>query len=203
MAARDLPGRYAPGSDKAVTTPSWLCRAPPSLKRRGGQHANENSNFREARRFTSLYSSNITNLEEVMITKANHFSIFVLDQTSAYDFYVNKLGFKVNTDAEMGPKGRWLTVNPPGQPDLEITLMAIDDKMMFNAESAAIMRDLVKKNTFGFAVFECDDMLATYEELKAKGVKFTKEPTKEFYGFNAVFEDDSGNWFSLSEAKKN
>jgi hypothetical protein len=24
---RDLPGRYAPGSDKAVTTPSWLRRA--------------------------------------------------------------------------------------------------------------------------------------------------------------------------------
>jgi predicted enzyme related to lactoylglutathione lyase len=74
--------------------------------------------------------------------------------------------------------------------------------MMFNKESAAIMHDLVKKSTFGFAVFECDDMLATYEELKAKGVKFTKEPTKEFYGFNAVFADDSGNWFSLSETKK-
>jgi catechol 2,3-dioxygenase-like lactoylglutathione lyase family enzyme len=137
-----------------------------------------------------------------MITKANHFSIFVLDQTSAYDFYVNKLGFKVNTDAVMGPKGRWLTVNPPNQPDLEITLMAIDDKMMFSAESAPVMRDLVKKGTFGFAVFECDDMLATFQELKAKGVKFRKEPKKEFYGFNAVFEDDSGNWFSLSEAKK-
>jgi len=137
-----------------------------------------------------------------MITRANHFSIFVLDQNSAYDFYVNKLGFKVNTDAMVGPKGRWLTVNSPNQPELEITLMAIDDKMMFNSESAAIMRDLVKNKTFGFAAFECDDMLATYEELKAKGVKFTKEPTKEFYGFNAVFEDDSGNWFSLSEAKK-
>ena len=137
-----------------------------------------------------------------MITKANHFAIFVLDQNSAYDFYVNKLGFKVNTDAVMGPKGRWLTVNPPNQPDLEITLMAIDDKMMFNGESAETMRDLVRKKTFGFAVFECDDMLATFEELKAKGVKFIKEPTKEFYGFNAVFEDDSGNWFSLGEAKK-
>src|SRR5262245_62291954 len=102
----------------------------PSLKRRDVflQHVNENSNFREARRFTSLYFFNITILEEVTITQANHFSIFVLDQTSAYDFYVNKLGFKVNTDAEMGPKGRWLTVNPPEQPDLEITLMAIDDK---------------------------------------------------------------------------
>lgn len=137
-----------------------------------------------------------------MIIRANHVSIFVLDQASAYDFYVNKLGFKVNTDAEMGPKGRWLTVNPPGQPDLEIILMAIDDKMMFTAEAAEIVRDLVRKNTFGFATFECDDMLATYEELIAKGVKFTKEPTKEFYGYNAVFQDDSGNWFSLSEAKK-
>ena len=137
-----------------------------------------------------------------MITKANHFSIFVLDQDSAYDFYVNKLGFKVNTDAVMGPKGRWLTVNAPEQPDLEITLMAIDDKMMFNSQSAAAMRELVKAGTFGFAVFECDDMLATYEELKAKGVRFKKEPTKEFYGFNAVFADDSGNWFSLSERAK-
>ena len=137
-----------------------------------------------------------------MITKATHFSIFVLDQNSAYDFYVNKLGFKVNTDAQLGPKGRWLTVNPPEQPDVEITLMAIDDKMMFNAESAAVMRDLVQKNTFGGAVFVCDDMLATFEELKAKGVKFFKEPTKEFFGWNAVIEDDSGNRFSLSEAKK-
>ena len=39
-------------------------------------------------------------------------------------------------------------------------------------------------------------------ELKAKGVHFKKEPTKEFYGFNAVFEDDSGNWFSLGEKAK-
>ncbi len=29
-----------------------------------------------------------------MITKLNHVSLFVFDQESAYDFYVNKLGFK-------------------------------------------------------------------------------------------------------------
>jgi len=137
-----------------------------------------------------------------MITKLNHVSIFVLDQKSAYDFYVNKLGFKVNTDADMGPKGRWLTVNAPEQPEMEITLMAIDETMMFNKDSAAKMRELVQAGTFGFGAFECDDLLATYEELRAKGVKFKKEPTKEFYGFNAVFEDDSGNWFSLGEKQK-
>jgi predicted enzyme related to lactoylglutathione lyase len=136
-----------------------------------------------------------------MITKASHFAIFVLNQDTAYDFYVNRLGFKVKTDAQIGPKGRWLTVSPPDQ-DLEISLIAIDEKMMFNKESAAVMRDLVQKNTFGGAVFVCDDMLATFEELKAKGVKFFKEPTKEFFGWNAVIEDDSGNRMSLTEAKK-
>jgi len=137
-----------------------------------------------------------------MITAMNHTSIFVLDQDSAYEFYVNKLGFKVNTDAQMGPKGRWLTVNPPEQPDLEITLMAIDDKMMFDKDSAAAMRKLVATGTFGFGTFLCDDMLATYEELKAKGVHFKKPPAHEFYGFSAVFQDDSGNWFSLGEKPK-
>jgi len=137
-----------------------------------------------------------------MITRMNHVSIFVLNQDSAYEFYVNKLGFKVHTDAAMGPGMRWLTVCSPEQPDLEITLMAIDEGMMFNKESAKQMRALVNNGTFGFGVFECNDLLATYEELKAKGVEFKKAPTKEFYGFEALFKDDSGNWFSLGEKKK-
>ena len=88
------------------------------------------------------------------------------------------------------------------QPELELTLMAIDDKMMFDGGSAAKMRELVSAGTFGFGTFQCDDMLATYEELKAKGVHFKKPPAQEFYGFSAVFQDDSGNWFSLSEKPK-
>jgi len=136
-----------------------------------------------------------------MINKMSHVSIFVLDQESAFDFYVNKLGFKVHTDAPMGPGMRWLTVCPPDQPELEITLMAISEGMMFNKETAAAMKELVKKGTFGFGVFECKNLLATYEELKAKGVVFTKEPKEEFYGFEALFKDDSGNWFSLGQKK--
>lgn len=129
----------------------------------------------------------------------NHVSIFVLNQDSAFEFYVNTLGFKVHTDAAIGPGMRWLTVCPPEQPELEISLMAIDEGMMFDKEAAQQMRKLVQKGTFGFGVFECNDLMATYEELKTKGVEFTKEPTKEFYGFEALFKDDSGNWFSLGE----
>lgn len=137
-----------------------------------------------------------------MISRMNHVCVYVLNQDSAFDFYVNKLGFKVHTDAPMGPGMRWLTVCPPEQPDLQISLMEIKEGMMFKKESAGIMQDLVKKGTFGFGVFECNDLLATYEELKSKGVEFTKAPTREFYAFEALFKDDSGNWFSLGEKNK-
>lgn len=138
-----------------------------------------------------------------MVTKLSHATIYVLNQDSAYDFYVNKLGFKVHTDAPFGSGMRWLTVTAPEQPNLEIILMAIQEGMMFNEETAKLIKDLVKKGAFGPGVLECNDLNATYEELKAKGVEFKKPPTKEFYGYEALFVDDSGNWFSLGEKKTN
>jgi len=137
-----------------------------------------------------------------MITKLTHTNIFVLNQDSALDFYVNKLGFKLHTDASMGPGKRWLTICSIEQPDLEIILMPIDDSMTFKDGVAEQLKELVKKGTFGFGVLECNDLLATYEELKSKGVVFKKPPTKEFYSYEALFVDDSGNWFSLCEKKK-
>lgn len=136
-----------------------------------------------------------------MITRLSHVSVYVLDQNNAYDFYVNKLGFKVHTDAPIGEDARWLTLTAPEQGDLEITLMEIKPGMNFTEESAQQMRELVKNGTFGFGVFETLDINATYEELKSKGVVFMKPPTKEFYATEALFKDDSGNWFSLTEKK--
>ena len=125
-------------------------------------------------------------------------NLHVLDQDRAYDFYVNKLGFKVITDVPMDDGGRWLTVGPPEQPGFEIILAPVTNKM-YAKETSEILKDLVKKGTFGAAVFTCKDIFATYEELKSKGVEFTKAPTKEFYGIEALFKDDSGNWFSLAQ----
>ena len=75
-----------------------------------------------------------------MINRLSHVSVFVLNQDSAYDFYVNKLGFKVHTDAPMGAGKRWLTVCPPEQSALEITLMPITEGMMFDKDSVKQMR---------------------------------------------------------------
>jgi catechol 2,3-dioxygenase-like lactoylglutathione lyase family enzyme len=136
-----------------------------------------------------------------MITKMSHPTIYVLDQDSAYDFYINKLGFEVRTDAPMGPGMRWLTVGPAAQPEIEIILMPVSEGMSLSKDSADKLRELVKSGTFGFGVFECNDIYATYEEMKAKGVEFRKAPKEEFYGVEAIFKDDSGNWFSLGQKK--
>lgn len=138
-----------------------------------------------------------------MITKMSHVSIYVLNQDSALDFYTNKLGFKVVTDVPMGKDTRWLTVSPPEQPEIEIVLFPITVGKMFPKETADTMTELIKKGMFGCGVFECNDIYATYEELKAKGVEFMKAPKEEFYGTEALFKDDSGNWFSLQLKNNN
>ena len=136
-----------------------------------------------------------------MITKLSHAPLFVRDQSQAYDVYVNKLGFKVKTDATMENGFRWLTLNPPEQPDIEITVMEPKEPM-FSAHSVEHLRALLDKDELGGGVWETDDCQKTYEELKAKGIAFSKPPTKEFYGTEALFTDGCGNWFSLTEHPK-
>ena len=131
----------------------------------------------------------------------SHATIYVLDQDSAVDFYVDKLGFTINTDVNMGDF-RWVTVNPPGQPDLELALRAVKASPAMDEETAGIIRGLVENGKLGAGVFSTPDCRKTFEELSAKGVTFMKEPTDEFYGVEALFRDDSGNWFSMTQAKK-
>jgi len=133
-----------------------------------------------------------------MIQKVSHMVVYVLDQQRAYDFYVNKLGFDVRTDAKMGDF-RWLTVGPKGQPDLEITLMEPKPGPMLDEARCKTLRELIEKGTFGFGVFDTADVRKTYAELKARGVQFVQEPKERPYGIEAILKDDSGNWFSLSQ----
>ena len=136
-----------------------------------------------------------------MITKLSHVTIFVNNQDEAKNFYVNTLGFDVRTDQTMDNGFRWLTVGPQAQPDLEIVLMEPKAGPMFDEESAAAVRTLLKKGVLGGGVFEVDDCRKTYEELKAKGVQFAGAPEERFYGIEAIMKDGLGNWFSMTQHK--
>ena len=137
-----------------------------------------------------------------MIQRLSHVTICVLDQDSAYDFYVNKLGFQVHTDSKMDGGFRWLTVSPPGQPDMEIALMKVQPGPMWDQDTADTLRALIRKGVLGAGVFETPDCQKTYEELKSKGVEFAQPPTERFYGIEALIKDDSGNWFSMTQRKE-
>ena len=137
-----------------------------------------------------------------MIKKLSHVTIYVTNQDAAYDFYVNKLGLLVHTDVTMENGFRWLTVCPHDQPDFEIALMEPKAGMGMDEEVASLLRTLIAKGGLGGGVFDTDDCQATYEELKSKGVEFLSPPTERPYGIEALFKDNSGNWFSLSQHKE-
>jgi catechol 2,3-dioxygenase-like lactoylglutathione lyase family enzyme len=134
-----------------------------------------------------------------MIRRMSHATIFVTNQQEALEFYRDKLGFKVHTDAMVGDDFRWLTMCANDQPDFEIVLMEPKAGMLMDEATATQLRSLIEKAVLGAGVFNTDDCRATYEELKAKGVEFVSEPAQRPYGIEAVFKDNSGNWFSLTQ----
>jgi catechol 2,3-dioxygenase-like lactoylglutathione lyase family enzyme len=125
-------------------------------------------------------------------------SIFVLDQDEALDFYVNKLGLEVAADHDLGFM-RWLTVRVPGDEGREILLEKPGPPGMDDA-SAEQVRDLVTKGATGFAAgLITDDARRTYEDLKAKGVEITDEPTERFYGTDFGLRDPFGNNLRITQ----
>ncbi|ASO18809.1 catechol 2,3-dioxygenase-like lactoylglutathione lyase family enzyme [Actinoalloteichus hoggarensis] len=139
-----------------------------------------------------------------MPRRLTHTCVYVLDQESAKDFYTRRLGFEVRSDVMMGGEFegagrgfRWLTVGPADQPDVELILA--DVAMGHDARTSDQLRDLIAKGTFSAGSLATDDCRGDFERLRADGVEFLQEPMERPYGIEAVFRDDSGNWFSLNQ----
>ena len=138
-----------------------------------------------------------------MITIANA-QLWVHDQDEALAFYTEKLGWEVRADVTVPELGnfRWLTVGPPAQPDIAVTLMAIPGPPLMDAASAKQLRDLLGKGFAGTLFLTTDDVHASYEELKARGVEFLEEPEERPYGIDSGFRDPSGNQFRLTQDRE-
>ncbi|MEU3351581.1 VOC family protein [Streptomyces sp. NPDC037389] len=134
-----------------------------------------------------------------MSTRLSHVTVPVLDQDSAKAFYTEKLGFEVRDDMTLGEL-RWLTVGPKDQPDVVLVLRKVGPPE-YDEETAGQLRDLVAKGVIGVGVLHVDDVRALHRRLRAAGVTFVQEPVKRPHGTEAVFRDDSGNWFSLTDAR--
>ena len=126
-----------------------------------------------------------------MLKRITHTFIHVLDQDEALDFYVGKLGFELRTDADLGVM-RWLTVSLPDDPAHELVLFQAGGPMIDDATTAQV-RELITKGALSGFILQTDDCRRTYDELRAKGVEFTQEPTERFYGIDCAMRDPFGN----------
>jgi predicted enzyme related to lactoylglutathione lyase len=121
-----------------------------------------------------------------MITQLKFVGIPTSDQQRAVRFYTEKLGFSISTDQPFGEKQRWI--------ELRIA-NAGTRVVLFTPEGHEN-----RIGTFFNGAFACDDVAATWRQLKERGVEFVSEPTKTQWGEFAVFKDPDGNQFVLSSS---
>ena len=125
--------------------------------------------------------------------------VYVRDQDEALGFYVEKLGFRVHTDARNGDY-RWLTVQHPDQPSFQLGLFAPQSPML-DAATVQTVREIVAKGAMPPLVLVVDDCRAAYDRMRACGVEFTQEPVDRYGAIDASFRDPSGNGWKLIEGR--
>ena len=119
-----------------------------------------------------------------MIKAIKFVSIPVRNQDESLRFYTEKLGFRVHTDQPFGAKQRWI----------ELRIGRAETRFVLFTPPGHEERI----GTFFNGSFECDDVQATYEELRARGVEFVAPPQRQPWGHYAQFKDPDGNQFVLS-----
>ena len=96
--------------------------------------------------------------------------LWVQDQEEALAFWTEKVGFEVRADVTMPEMGdfRWLTVAPPGQPDVSVVLMAIPGEPMVDKVTQAQISDLAAKGFAGTVFLTTEDCRALSEASQEK-----------------------------------
>jgi predicted enzyme related to lactoylglutathione lyase len=115
-----------------------------------------------------------------MIKGIKFVNIPVRDQARALTFYTEKLGFTIATDQAMGPSGqRWIELKVPGA-ETRVSLFTPpghEDRI----------------GTFVPLSFWADDVEATYDVLRSRGVQFVAPPKREPWGTSLILKDPDGN----------
>ena len=113
-----------------------------------------------------------------MLTEIASVPVLVKNARESAEWYREKLGFEVNMQGQ-----HWVEVKPMGS---SAVLHLCEKCKEWENDSPG-------GNTGIF--LRSDDQAKTYRELKAKGVEFAVELTKESWGTYAVFKDPDGNQF--------
>ncbi|MEL7187216.1 MAG: VOC family protein [Pseudomonadota bacterium] len=122
-----------------------------------------------------------------------HVALVVHDYDDAIEFYTEKLNFSLVQDLYQPEQDkRWVVVAPPGSPESTLLLARAS-----NDEQEAFVGNQSGGRVFLFLA--TDDFRRDYDEMRAKGIEFVRDPKTEAYGTVAVFKDLYGNLWDLIE----
>ena len=126
-----------------------------------------------------------------------HCFITVHDADEALTFYRDALGLDVRNDVNT-EAGRWVTLSPPSQPDIEIVLSTPQSGR--SAEDSDALLVLLTKGSLPGVLFRTPDIDTTFEKVRASGAEVLQEPTEQFWGAkDCAFRDPSGNMVRISQ----
>jgi len=122
-----------------------------------------------------------------------HIALVVKDYDEAIAFYTQKLNFELIEDSYQPEQDkRWVVVSPPGSNGVTLLLARAS-----NPDQESFVGNQTGGRVFLF--LNTDDFWRDYNAMKARGIKFLREPKKQEYGMVAVFEDLYGNLWDLLE----
>ena len=139
---------------------------------------------------TTTHTTATTAIDSLSL--ANCF-VTVDDPEAALGFYRDVLGFTVCKDVTAG-NFRWLTLTTRHQPELEITIQQLGSGYPVPEADQEALADLLAKGMLGALIFDCDDVDAVFEHVRASGGEVLQEPVDQFYGVrDCAFRDPAGN----------
>jgi catechol 2,3-dioxygenase-like lactoylglutathione lyase family enzyme len=120
-------------------------------------------------------------------------TIVVDDYDKAIEYYTSTLRFVLIEDTQLTDTKRWVVIAPPGSTN--------GFKLLLAKAANEEQEKFIGRQTGGrvFLFLHTDNFLRDYNSLKASGVHFVHEPSKEEYGTVAVFQDMYGNLWDLIE----
>jgi catechol 2,3-dioxygenase-like lactoylglutathione lyase family enzyme len=121
----------------------------------------------------------------------------VHDPDEALTFYRDALGLEVRNDVA-ADGFRWVTVAAPGQ---EVSIVLSQPHGGRSQAEGDALLSLVTKGSLQAAIFQADDLDATFEKVRASGAEVLQEPASQPWGArDCAFRDPSGNLVRIAQA---
>ncbi len=121
-----------------------------------------------------------------------------IDPEASLGFYRDLLGFEVRND--VGYAGmRWITVGPPGQPDVSIVLYPPAATPGLTDDERRTIEEMMAKGSYGSLLLASPDLEAVFERL-AREAEVVQEPTDQPYGIrDCAVRDPAGNLLRVQQ----